>query len=160
GDTTVTTEGANQEVTGTVTDLAGNTTSFTVSAINIDKTEPTISAVRTDANANGWNNGDVAVTFSGSDDLSGVDSIIGDTTVTTEGANQEVTGTVTDLAGNSTSFTVSAINIDNTAPTISAVRTDANANGWNNGDVAVTFSGSDDLSGVDSIIGDATVSSE
>jgi Ca2+-binding RTX toxin-like protein len=142
-------EGANQSVTGTASDKAGNSASLTVGSINIDKTAPTISYTRTAANGNGWNNTDVVVDFSGADGLSGVDAVTGDTTVSTEGANQSVTGTVTDEAGNSVSFTVSEINIDKTAPAITAQRdTAANAHGWNNTDVASSYSASDTLSGL------------
>ena len=38
--TVLTSEGANQQVTGTCQDLAGNVASATVSGINIDKTPP------------------------------------------------------------------------------------------------------------------------
>ncbi|MDJ1422443.1 MAG: PxKF domain-containing protein [Candidatus Methanoperedens sp.] len=41
-DITLSTEGANQSATGTAIDKAGNSASFTVSGINIDKTAPTI----------------------------------------------------------------------------------------------------------------------
>src|SRR5438876_102996 len=68
-------EGAGQSVTGTATDRAGNTATFTVSNINIDKTAPTISAQRdTAANAYGWNNTDVLSSYAASDALSGLSS--------------------------------------------------------------------------------------
>jgi pectin methylesterase-like acyl-CoA thioesterase len=109
-------EGAGQSHTFTLTDLAGNSTSATVSDVNIDKTAPVIGAERSPLpNANGWNNTDVTVSFNGADALSGIASVSGPTTVSTEGANQIVTGTATDLAGNIATASVS-LNIDKTAP--------------------------------------------
>jgi hypothetical protein len=141
-------EGAAQSATGTVTDLAGNTASTTLSGINVDKTAPTIVAQRNvAANANGWNNSDVTVSFVCSDALSGAASC-SPTQLFGEGAGQSASGTVTDLAGNSASTTLSGINVDKTAPTISASRDKApNANGWNNSDVTVSFVCTDGLSG-------------
>ena len=117
--TTLSTEGAGQSATGTATDNAGNTATATVSGINIDKTAPTLTgAPTTDPNANGWYNHDVVVHFDANDGLSGIDSVTSDATLSDEGANQSVTGTATDKAGNTATATVSGINIDKTAPTI------------------------------------------
>ncbi len=86
--------------------------------INIDKTAPTITGSPDRlANSFGWYNADVTVSFVGADGLSGVDTVSGPT-ILGEGADQSVVGTVTDLAGNSATFTVDGINIDKTAPTI------------------------------------------
>ena len=151
---TVLGEGAGQGVTGTVTDLAGNSAQATVAGINIDETAPTITgSADRPANAAGWYNADVTVSFTGGDDLSGVATLSGPT-VLGEGADQGVTGTVTDLAGNSAQATVAGINIDETAPTITgSPDRPANAAGWYNADVTVSFTGGDDLSGVASITG-------
>jgi len=147
-----TSEGAGQFHTFTVTDLAGNSASATVSDVNIDKTAPSISAQRdTLANSNGWNNTDVASSYTASDALSGLDSpATGSFTFTSEGAGQSHTFAVSDKAGNSASASVNDINIDKTAPTASASASPAaNANGWNNTNVSVSFSGTDSLSGID-----------
>ena len=159
-DVTVSTEGLNQAVTGTVVDQAGNSASLTVGAINIDLTAPTVSAVRTPANGAGWNNGSVTVTFSGADGLSGVGLVTSPVTLSSQGAGQSVVGYVVDKAGNRVSLTVGAINIDLTAPTVSAVRTPANSAGWNNGSVTVTFIAGDSLSGVASAVGNTTLTGE
>src|SRR5213593_2732721 len=132
-------------------DRAGNVASFTVSGINIDETAPVLVAKRdTAANSYGWNNSDVAVSYSASDAMSGVASAASGTfTFAAEGANQSHTFTVTDLAGNLTSVTIGAVNIDKTAPTISgSPDRAANSHGWYNADVSVSFSGGDALSGV------------
>ena len=119
-DTTVSSEGSNPSVSGTCTDLAGKSASATFGPINIDRTPPTISGSRSPAaNPNGWNNTDVTVSFACSDALSGLaagspppDTILG------EGANQSVTKSCADNAGNSASATVSGINIDKTPPSL------------------------------------------
>jgi hypothetical protein len=150
-DVTLTTEGMAQSVIGTAVDNAGNTATDTVSGINIDKTAPTISGSASPAaNANGWNNTDVTVTFTCGDALSGVLACEPDVTLTGEGSGQSVTGTAEDYAGNTATDTVSGINIDKTAPTISGSASPAaNANGWNNTDVTVAFTCADSLSGID-----------
>src|SRR5213078_658365 len=93
---------------------------------------------------------DVSTSYLASDALSGllVDAS-GSFAFTGEGAGQSHTFTVTDLAGNSTSYTISNVNIDKTAPTISAQRdTAANVFGWNNANVLASYSAADALSGL------------
>ncbi|HZT82478.1 MAG TPA: Ig-like domain-containing protein, partial [Gemmataceae bacterium] len=149
-------EGANQSVTGTVTDLAGNTASATVSGINIDETAPTISASATTADAQPyvsgtWTNQDVTVHFTTSDALSGIASSPADVTLSGEGAGQSVSGTAYDKAGNSASATFSDIRIDKTAPASSiSLAGTAGSNGWYVSNVTVTLSAVDQasLSGV------------
>lgn len=120
----ITSEGAGQTASGTCFDVAGNSASVTFDAINIDKTPPSISATRTPApNINGWNNTDVSLNFQCSDSLSGVDSCASAQVVTTEGAGQTRTGVATDLAGNTSTATVSNINIDKTPPTLACSAT-------------------------------------
>ena len=138
-------------VTCTKSDSAGNAATPTTFQVNVvDTTPPTIAFVsRTPANGNGWNNGDVTVTWSCSD-LVGVENATVTTTVSTEGEDQSATGTCKDSSGNTASDEQSGINIDKTAPTASASRTPAaNSAGWNNSDVTVSFSGTDGLSGID-----------
>ena len=140
-------EGAGQSAGGTATDMAGNSASATVSDINIDKTAPIINGSRTPgANANGWNNNDVTVGFTANDILSGVASVTPDATLSLDGADQFVTGTATDEAGNSASATVSGINIDKTDPTLAE---DLSRTGMD--EITVTLTGNDALSGVDSM---------
>jgi hypothetical protein len=151
-------EGANLSASHVFTDRAGNTATGSESAINIDKTPPTITPSRAPAaNAHGWNNTDVTVSFVCADALSGIASCFEPTTLTSEGANQGATGTATDKAGNTASASVSDINIDRTPPTVTLLSRlpAANAAGWNNTEVTATFQATDTLSGVD---GDTTVS--
>ncbi len=147
---TVSSEGGNQSAAGTCIDLAGNSAQNTQSGINIDKTAPIITLdSRTAANANGWNNTDVALVWSCADALSGAVNPSVNQSVSTEGANQTATGTCTDLAGNTASNTQNGINIDKTAPTTNfdSRSPSPNANGWNNSDVTVNWNCADALSG-------------
>jgi uncharacterized repeat protein (TIGR03803 family) len=130
-------------------DKAGNKEPAKSSTIRIDATPPSITATRTPPNSAGWNNTDVTVSFTGNDGGSGVDTLTGPVTITGEGTDQSVTGTVTDKAGNSASITISGINIDKTPPTIQTV--DVNATATSVSGAFVTFpapSASDNLSGV------------
>ncbi len=130
-------------------DNAGNTESTQTIHVRIDKTPPTIGHTQAPAaNGNGWNNTNVTVTFTCADALSGIASCTTPKTVTTEGQNQPATGTATDNAGN-TATDPATVSIDKTKPTIGAARDRApNADGWYKGDVTVTYTCADALSGV------------
>src|SRR6266852_5832442 len=92
---------------------------LTIQIVGVDNEPPTIKATATPTpNAAGWNNTNVTVTFTCSDVISGVASCPPPQTVTTEGANQIISGTATDNAGNTASTSVS-LNIDKTPPTLS-----------------------------------------
>jgi RHS repeat-associated protein len=137
---TVTTEKANQVISGTAKDASGKTATASVT-VNIDKTSPTIVASVSPApNANNWNKtSPVTVTFTCSDALSGVVACPAAQTVTTPGAAQLISGTVSDKAGNSATASVT-VNLETTPPTISATATPAaNAAGWNKSPVTVNF---------------------
>ena len=91
----------------------------------IDQTPPLISGSASPAaNANGWNNTPVTVSFTCSDVPSGISSCQADgqatnsQTLSTEGAGQSVGGTATDIAGNTNTATVSGVNIDLTKPVV------------------------------------------
>ncbi len=159
----VTAEGTNQSATGTCTNRAGLTASNTQTGINIDKTAPTANASASPApNANGWNNTNVTVTFSGTDERSGIASCTAPVILGTDGANQFASGTCADNAGNVSALaSANGIDIDKTAPTATASASPApNVNGWNNTAVTVSFSGTDALSGVDFCDADVILSSE
>ncbi|MEY2468983.1 MAG: large repetitive protein, partial [Actinomycetota bacterium] len=67
-DQTISTQGTNQSVSGTAVDAAGNSTSFTVTGINIDSTPPVLTGTPDHAaNANGWYRDSVIVNFSCAD---------------------------------------------------------------------------------------------
>ena len=155
----VTGETSGTAVPGTCTDKAGNTSLATTVTARIDLTKPTITGTRTPANAFGWNNTDVVVSFTCADGgavPSGLDvNTVAGSTVTGEGANQSVTntGSCVDKAGNTAdAVTVSGINIDKTAPTITVALDRAPAaSGWFNlatGSPTASFTCSDGLSGL------------
>lgn len=152
-DASLTAEGANQvSATGTCTDNAGNVSApASATGINIDKTAPIVSAVRDPgAGPGGWNVVPVVISFTGNDALSGLDlaSCTSPITFLADGAGQSATGSCLDLAGNSGTGLSSGISIDRTPPGAVASASPApNANGWNNSDVTVSFSGTDSLTG-------------
>jgi hypothetical protein len=104
------------------TDAHGNSASgsFTVTVKLVDTTPPTITFVsRLPApNSLSWNNSDVTVTWSCSDN-EGVLSPTVTQVVSMEGAALSAIGTCTDTSGNTASDTQTGINIDKTAPTLS-----------------------------------------
>lgn len=132
-----------------------------IQVIGVDNDPPTITAsLRPAPNAAGWNNSPATVTFTCSDKTSGVASCPLPVTVSTEGANQVVPGTATDLAGNTASTSVT-INLDMTPPTITAaISPPPDAAGYNSGPVTVTFTCSDALSGVASCPAPVSVTTE
>lgn len=140
-------------VTFTCEATSGGGTASQSVTIKRDATAPSITGSRTpEANANGWNNTSVEVTFACADALSGVATCSAPVVLAGEGANQSVEGGVTDVAGNSARATVSGISIDKTGPVVSTSRTPpANANGWNSTDVSGRFEASDGLSGLDGV---------
>jgi len=144
---TVTTEGANQIISGTAIDNAGNTASTSVT-LNISKMPPRMTAAGLPApNANGWNNSNVTVNFTCAPTIAPVAACPQPQTVSTEGAAQIISGTATDVAGNSASASVT-INLEKTPPTITAKGSPVpNAAGWNNSNVTVSFQCGTSLSG-------------
>ena len=140
-------EGANQSVTGTGTDVAGNSASATVSGVNVDKTAPSLSGAPTAQpnGSNGWYTSDVTVAWTASDALSGLDGTApANSTISGEGEGLTATETVKDKAGNSTTASSSAVKIDKTQPTTNATA----PAGWNTADTTVTLAASDGGSGV------------
>jgi hypothetical protein len=98
-----------------------STPSNTVTAVYDTNAPTVIYTVTPAANANGWNNSNVTVAFTCSDELSGIQTCPSSHTFSSDGANQSVTATATDNAGNSKVVTVGSINIDKTPPTVSSV---------------------------------------
>jgi len=103
-------------------DVAGNVESPRPSqTINIDATPPSISGTwGPPPNASGWNNSPVTVIFQCTDLVSGLaaGSPPAPTVLSAQGLGQSVSGTCQDMAGNTSTATVSGINIDETPPTI------------------------------------------
>jgi hypothetical protein len=149
---TLSASGADQSVSGTANDIAGNVSNVTVGGINIDKVAPALAGAPTTAPAGTdpqgvrWYNGNVAIAWTCSDALSGIPSggCPANGTVTGEGTGLKASASVSDKAGNTTNADSAPVNIDRTAPS-----TDATApSGWTNKDQTVTLSATDALSGV------------
>jgi len=132
-------------------DIAGNVETAHTLIVRIDLTSPTITSSQAPpANAAGWNNSNVTVSFSCADDFSGVASCTSAVVVSTEGANQTETGTVTDLAGNSAT-TTRLINLDKTPPSLTMPSLASSY--LLNATFTFTFGASDSLSGLASMQG-------
>jgi hypothetical protein len=146
---TISNEGAGQFANGTCTDQAGNRSQVSAGPINVDRTPPQIAPLnQPPANAAGWYNANVTLTWACSDQLSGARQATVSNTVSTEGANQTVTAACTDLAGNTSSAGVT-VNLDKTPPSIAPqLSPAAPAGGWYRGTVNVSFNCADTLSGV------------
>jgi hypothetical protein len=115
------------------------------------------------ANASGWNNTDVMVSWNWADNAGGVGIDAANcTSISSSGGEgaQTLIASCNDLAGNNGSASYS-LKVDTTAPTISAAATTSpNANGWYRSDVTVAFSCADTLSGVASCPSSQTLSGE
>jgi outer membrane protein assembly factor BamB len=128
-------------------------TSTKLIAYEGDTTPPTLTfGPRTPAaNSAGWNNTAVDLPFTTADDLSGVLSSTPASPLhfVSEGANQTQQVTVTDKAGNSSTFTSPAINIDLTPPSTTAVFPGSNQDEhqWLRSPLLATLNVTDNLSG-------------
>ena len=111
-----------------VVDLAGNITEQPCRDFLVDNGPPTLTfgTPSPAANAAGWNKTNVSIPFTPSDALSGVASTspaASPLVLSAEGAAVTGSVTVTDVAGNSATFTSPAVNIDKTPPAFQAPST-------------------------------------
>jgi hypothetical protein len=145
-------DSATASVTGSCRDRAGNSASRAF-ALKYDATAPTVTrgeAARA-ADVNGWYNRPVAVAFSGTDQLSGVDTCATVNYGGPDGAAASVLGTCKDKAGNVSAPLSHQLKYDATGPVVTGGQParPADANGWYNHAVAIGFAGSDPVSGVE-----------
>lgn len=162
-DVVVTEEGADQVARHTFFDVAGNSTIASLDRISIDRTPPlaefrfanlppTATPGETSAEFGRWHNAPVTLVVEPTDALSGVATTVpAQITLVGEGPALMGSTTVTDRAGNSSGLITSqGVKIDLTPPTIQFVSRAplANANGWSNSDLTLTWSCADALSGV------------
>lgn len=118
-DTSIVIPVPNGATTGNVVVTAAGTASNGVNFTVV--TAPTITASAAPApNAAGWNNSNVTVTFSCTAGGLPIATCSGPQTVSTEGAGQIVTGTVTDTSGDSATASVT-LKIDKTPPAFSGI---------------------------------------
>src|SRR3954468_24754122 len=105
-------------VSETVTDKAGNRATTASEPIRIDTGAPNISArLAPPPNANGWNNTPVTVHFICADAVAGIQTCPPDQLISGDGADQSVSATTIDLAGNS-AVVFTKVSIDRTPPTL------------------------------------------
>lgn len=156
-DTAISAEGTSLSAAGTATDKAGNSASFTVTGINIDRTPPVTGiSLSGTAGSNNWYISTVNATLRAEDAVSGVSatyySIDGgeysagtSISVPAEGRHN-ISYYSVDRAGNAGATGEQAINMDWTAP----LTVDDADGAWHNSNVTVTLTASDNLSGLNS----------
>jgi hypothetical protein len=144
-----------QFVMGVATDNGGNASDpLSVGPIKIDLQAPTVNGTASPApNANGWNNGDVTIAWSAQDGLSGVDPAIQPAASVVKGEGRNLGAgpvSMSDLAGNTGSASVTGIKIDRMPPVLTgATVTDAGqprspeGAGWFSSAVRVHFTATD-----------------
>jgi IPT/TIG domain len=151
-------DGADQQVSGGAVDLAGNSQTVLSGIFQMDLTAPTISvSLSPQPNADGWNNGTVTAHFTCSDAGSGIVACPPDEAIVVEGANQTISGTVVDHAGNSASVPSGLVNLDRTPPSITVALSPSATNGVYTGPVTAHFTCTDSLSDVVSCSPDQVV---
>ena len=134
-----------------VTDVAGNTATFTTPSVNIDRSAPMVTTnVSGTLGSNDWYTSDVQISWAVTDANSSIATTEGceTTTVVTDIAGVTYTCTATSAGGSTTkSVTVKR---DATAPTLEfgTPSPAANADGWHGADVSIPFTASDATSGV------------
>ena len=107
-------DGESQEIEATASDLAGNTATASI-LFSIDQVPPEIS-VTTVPEIQEWNSA-MTVSFVANDSLSGIAEGSDPVVVTAEGQGQTITGSATDIAGNTSTENVT-VNIDQTSPSL------------------------------------------
>jgi hypothetical protein len=129
---------------------------ITIQIIGVDNDPPTIAAaVKPAPNAAGWHKSDVTVSFTCADAISGIDVCPSPATVNVEGANQVVSGTATDRAGNSATASV-ALNIDKTLPAVT-IFAPADGATLSTSPVSITGAITESLSGVANVACNGTL---
>ncbi|HZD88321.1 MAG TPA: hypothetical protein VE088_09970 [Gaiellaceae bacterium] len=149
-DVTIGTDTAGTDVSCTVTLTDGTITGKNVT-IKRDATPPTANPLSPSRapDSNGWYNHAVSFSLTGSDATSGIASCTTTTYSGPDSASASVTGTCTDNAGNVSAPQTLSFRYDATPPDVSPHAARApDTNGWYDHPVAVSFSGSDALSGI------------
>jgi hypothetical protein len=141
-------------VSGTCTDVAGNTSAPFNFSLKYDSTPPSVGgSPARGPDANGWYRSPVAVSFGGSDATSGIDSCSSASYGGPDSSGASVTGTCTDKAGNSAGGSFS-LQYDSTPPSLQAgLDRPPDGNGWYTHPVALNAAGTDSGSGIDSCSG-------
>jgi hypothetical protein len=145
-------DSGNASASGTCTDDAGNVSSPLGFSLSYDSTKPAVTAGQAarSPDSNGWYNHAVGVSFSGSDQTSGVQACTATVYGGPDDGTAAVPGTCTDRAGNASSALGFGLKYDANGPAVTGASPDrvADSNGWYNHAVAFNFAATDDTSGV------------
>jgi hypothetical protein len=138
-------------LSGTCRDKAGNVSAPFPYGLKYDQTDPAVTGAVPERSANtaGWFNRAIGFDVQGTDATSGIASCPGKTYAGPDSATASFTGTCTDTAGNSATRQF-ALKYDSAAPVATGAQAARvpDTNGWYRQPVAVSFSGSDQLSGI------------
>jgi hypothetical protein len=144
--TQVTGEGVS---TRTCTATAGDHSVSLTVTVRIDKTAPTAAGgASRGPDSNGWYNHPVSFGFSGTDAVSGIAGCSNPTYGGGDGGSVSVSGTCTDIAGNTSAPAVVSFQYDATPPSVSAAPDRPPDGAWYRRPLTVTFAGSDATSGI------------
>ena len=141
-------DNASASVGGSCTDKAGNVGASSL-PLKYDATPPVAAAATSRAaDANGWYNHPLTVSFAGSDVTSGIASCTSASYSGPDNGSAAVGGSCTDKAGN-VGVASLPLKYDSTPPVAAAAASRAaDANGWYNHALTVSFAGSDVTSGI------------
>jgi hypothetical protein len=138
----VTNDAINHKICGQVNSLSPFIIAETATPITVNR------ALDPLPNAQGWNNTNVTVTFTATDEVSPASCMPPSVTLGNEGPSQTVTTSCSDELQNRANGSAT-VKIDKTAPTLtSSISPAPNAARWNNSNVTVSYTCSDSLSGV------------
>ena len=143
-------DAAAKQLTGSCTDVAGNSADRQVT-VKYDATPPTVNAaLERPADHNGWFNKAVKLNLTGLQDAtSGPNSCSAPSYSGPDSATAAITGSCSDLAGNTTTPSITA-KYDDTPPTVTGALARApGASGWYTQPVQLELTSSDATSGID-----------
>jgi hypothetical protein len=145
-------DGSPASVPGVCSDKAGNVSGASALALKYDDTAPVVTGGQPGraADANGWYNRPVSITFDGTDQTAGVDSCTNATYSGPDSGTASLAGRCTDRAGNLSPPFPFGLRYDAAGPVVTAATPGRapDANGWYNHAVEFVIDGTDATSGV------------
>ena len=147
----ITVEGTGLTSQVVVTDLAGNSATFTTPSFNIDLSPAVVTpSLSGTPGSNGWYTSDVQVSWNTSDDVSTIRASEGCETTSVTADTEGVTYTCTATSAGGTQTGTITVKRDATAPTLTfgAPNPPPNGAGLNSTDVSIPFTTADATSGV------------